>query len=160
VELEEARGQGEAIPLRLPPDTTPFVVPDQLCKILTRDLRLAGIPKRDDRGRTIDVHALRHTFGTLLSKAGVLPRTAQAAVRHSRIELTMEVYTDPRLLDVRGAIEALPTLPLAPPLPDQAAGTAGQVGPGRTSAPPQLALQLAGIGGKQGQPMSSPDNGR
>ena len=35
----------------------------------------------DDRGRTIDVHALRHTFGTHLSKAGVPLRTAQAAMR-------------------------------------------------------------------------------
>ena len=26
-------------------------------------------PKRDDRGHTIDVHALRHTFGTMLGIA-------------------------------------------------------------------------------------------
>src|SRR5262249_4813418 len=76
------------------------------------DLKLAGIPKRDDRGRTLDLHALRHTFGTLLSKGGVAPRTAQAAMRHADIGLTMNVYTDPRLLDIRGALEALPTLPL------------------------------------------------
>ena len=44
---------------------------------------------RDDRGRTLDVHALRTTFGTLMSKAGVAPRTAQAAMRHSKIDLTM-----------------------------------------------------------------------
>jgi hypothetical protein len=74
---------------------------------------LAGIPKRDDRGRTVDVHALRHTFGTLLSKGGVAPKTAQAAKRHSTIDLTMNVYTGPRLLDVAGAVEALPSLPLA-----------------------------------------------
>jgi len=55
---------------------------------------------------------MRTTFGTLLSKAGVAPRTAQAAMRHSKIDLTMNVYTDPRLLDVQGAMEALPALPL------------------------------------------------
>ncbi len=55
---------------------------------------------------------MRHTFGTLLSKGGVMPRTAQAAMRHSRIDLTMNVYTDPKLLDVAGAVEALPALPL------------------------------------------------
>jgi integrase len=81
-------------------------------RILDRDLRLAGIPKRDDRGRTLDVYALRHTFGTLLSKGGVAPRTAQAAMPHSDIKLTMNVYTDPKLLDVRGALDALPALPL------------------------------------------------
>lgn len=34
-------------------------------------------------------------------------------MRHSKIDLTMSVYTDPKLLDVRGALEALPVLPLA-----------------------------------------------
>jgi integrase len=56
----------------------------------------------------VDVHALRHTFGTHLNKAGVAPRTAQAAMRHSSLELTMNVYTDPRLLDVGAAVDALP----------------------------------------------------
>ena len=40
----------------------------------------------------------------------LLPRTAQAAMRHSTIDLTMNVYTDPRLLDVARALEALPGL--------------------------------------------------
>ena len=31
-----------------------------------------------------------------------------AAMRHSRIELTMDYCTDPVLLDVAGAVEALP----------------------------------------------------
>ena len=69
-----------------------------LVRILDRDLVAAGIArrvkvagkwkidKRDERGRTVDVHALRHTFGTLLSKGGVAPRTAQAAMRHSTID--------------------------------------------------------------------------
>jgi integrase len=109
----------------LPPDTPLFTVPRDLVRILDRDLVAAGIArrvkahgklkidKRDERGRTVDVHALRHTFGTLLSAAGVAPRTAQAAMRHSTIDLTMNVYTDPKLLDVAGAIDALPALSLA-----------------------------------------------
>ena len=109
---EGALATGAPIPARPPPDTPLFAVPGALVKILNRDLKLAGIPKRDERGRTLDVHALRTTFGTLLSKGGVAPRTAQAAMRHSDIKLTMTVYTDPKLLDVRGALDALPTLPL------------------------------------------------
>ena len=70
--------------------------------------RATGIAKTDARGRQVDIHALRHTFGTHLSAAGVHPRTAMAAMRHSRIDLTMNFYTDPVLLDVAGAIEALP----------------------------------------------------
>ena len=58
------------------------------------------------------IHALRHTFGTHLSKNGVAPRTAQAAMRHSSLELTMNVYTHPSLLDVAGALDALPSLSL------------------------------------------------
>jgi integrase len=93
-------------------DASLFNVPKQLVKCLNRDLAAAGIDKVDDRGRTIDVHALRHTFGTLLSKGGVAPRTAQQAMRHSDVRLTMNVYTDPRLLDVAGAVETLPNLPI------------------------------------------------
>src|SRR5262249_25170211 len=89
-----------------------FEVPAGLVRILDRDLKAAGIPKRDDRNRTVDVHAMRTTFGTMLSKTGTAPRTAQAAMRHSDIKLTMGVYTDPGLLDVRGAVEKLPALPL------------------------------------------------
>jgi len=89
-----------------------FYVPDKLIRILDRDLKAAGIAKRDERGRTLDVHAIRHSFGTLLSKGGVAPRTAQAAMRHSSLDLTMNVYTDPKLLDVHGALDVLPALPL------------------------------------------------
>jgi len=90
-----------------------FNVPTGLIRILDRDLAAAGIPKRDDRSRTVDVHALRHTFATHLVAAGVAPRTAQAAMRHSSLELTMQLYTDPRLLDVAGALASLPALPTA-----------------------------------------------
>ena len=108
---EAARAKGLPLPARLPDGTPLLHVPADLVRAFDRDLRAAGIPKRDDRGRVLDVHALRHTFGTHLSKAGVTPRVAQAAMRHSTLELTMNTYTDPRLLDVAGAIDALPTLP-------------------------------------------------
>jgi hypothetical protein len=111
-----------------------------LHRILDRDLKPAGIAKRDDRGRTLDVHALRTTFGTLLSKGGVAPRTAQAAMRHSDIRLTMGVYTDPKLLDVRGAMDSLPNLPLAGEGADrEAARATGTDGEGARTLAPMLA---------------------
>lgn len=97
---------------KLPSEHPLLNVPTGLLRILNRDLAMAGIPKKDERGRTVDLHAMRHTFGTLLSKHGVAPRTAQAAMRHSSMDLTMNVYTDPKLLDVAGALERLPALPL------------------------------------------------
>ncbi len=80
------------------------------------DCRAAGIAKVDARGRVIDIHALRTTFATHLAVAGVHPRITQAAMRHSRMELTNTYYTDPALLDVAGAVNALPDF-AAPALP-------------------------------------------
>ncbi len=122
---ERARAEGKPIPARVASDAKLFNMPANMIRVFDRDLVAAGIArlvtdadgkqridKRDDRGRTIDVHALRHTFGTHLSKGGVAPRTAQAAMRHSVLELTMNTYTDPKLLDVAGALNVLPDLPL------------------------------------------------
>jgi integrase len=91
-----------------------FRVPKGLLRILNRDLAAAGIKKKGERGRTLDVHALRHSFSTLLSRGGVAPRTAQAAMRHSSIDLTMNTYTDPKLLAVKADLDVLPPLPVAP----------------------------------------------
>jgi Phage integrase family len=112
------RGNGKTLSMqpraaKLPVPTPLFTIPGQLVKILDRDLLAAGIAKADERGRTLDVHALRHSFGTLLSRGGVSPRTAQSAMRHSSIDLTMNVYTDPKLLDVHGALDSLPSLPIS-----------------------------------------------
>jgi len=46
-------------------------VPVGLVVRLKRDLKAAGIPLVDDSGRTLDVHALRHTTATHLAKSGV-----------------------------------------------------------------------------------------
>jgi integrase len=104
----EAEEKGAPLPLNLPVQEPLFSVPRNLIKSFNLDLAAAGIPKEDERGRTVDLHALRHTFGTHLSKNGVAPRTAQAAMRHSSLDLTMNVYTDLSLLDGAGAVEALP----------------------------------------------------
>jgi len=118
----EARERDEPVPARLPPTKKLLTVPKGLIRIFNRDLVFAGIAsmekrggkeivsKTDERGRTVDIHALRHTFGTHLCRAGVPLRTAQAAMRQSDPSLTANVYADPKLLDVPGAVEALPAL--------------------------------------------------
>lgn len=92
----------------LPLDRKLFHIPADMIRVFARDLAAASIPKKDERGRTMDMHALRHTFGTHLALAGIAPRVAMAAMRHSSLELTMNVYTDPTLLDVAGAVDSLP----------------------------------------------------
>ncbi|MSU79580.1 MAG: hypothetical protein EXS16_16010 [Gemmataceae bacterium] len=42
-------------------------------------------------------------------RRGVTPRTAQAAMTHSDIRLTMGVYTDPKLPGLGGALDSLRT---------------------------------------------------
>jgi integrase len=63
-----------------------------------------------DLGRRADIHALRHSFGTSLAKAGVAPRVAMSLMRHTDMRLTMNIYSDPRLFDLSGAVEKLPTM--------------------------------------------------
>jgi len=82
---------------------------------LFRDLIADGIDKIDERDGRVRLHALRHSTGTHLSTAGVSPRTAQAVMRHSNVNLTMGTYTDQRLLDTSAAVELLPNRPLAGP---------------------------------------------
>ena len=102
---------------------------------LQKDLPAAGILYEDASGRVVDFHTLRHTFGTLLSSFGVIPRTAQALMRHSSVDLTMNTYTDPRLLDLAGAVEKLPDLSLESESQElKATGTDGEI-PKGTLAP-------------------------
>ena len=54
--------------------------------------------------------SLRYTYGTWLAKTGVVPRVAMELMRHTDIRLTTNLYTDPTLLNVAGAIEGMPTL--------------------------------------------------
>jgi hypothetical protein len=77
----EAHRRGEPIPSRLPGGIPVFAIPDGLVRIFDRDLKLAGIAKRDERGRTLDVHALKMTFGTHLGKRG--GAIANDSSRHS-----------------------------------------------------------------------------
>jgi integrase len=45
------------------------------------------------RVRRISIHDIRRTCGSLLAALGVHPRIVMAILRHSRIGLTMEIYT-------------------------------------------------------------------
>lgn len=78
-----------------------------------KDLELAGIPFVDAQGRRFDLHALRVTFGTNLSVAGVAPRTAMELMRHSDIKLTMRIYTDASQLPTAAAVAALPAFAIS-----------------------------------------------
>jgi hypothetical protein len=67
----------------------------------------------DDDGQFADFHALRKTFITNLSLAGVQPKAAQTLARHSDINLTMNTCTMLQVLDQAAAVESLPPVPSA-----------------------------------------------
>jgi hypothetical protein len=78
------------------------------------DLKRANIPFKDSMDRKVDLHALRYTFGTWLARSGATPRVAMELMRHTDIRLTTNLYTDPKLLNVTGAVEDLPSLGTEP----------------------------------------------
>ena len=66
------------------------------------DLRAAGIPYVDGKGKVADFHSLRKTLGTELGKAGVPIRVAMELMRHSDVKLTTKIYTDSGMLPISG----------------------------------------------------------
>ncbi len=75
----------------------------------------------------------RHTFGTMLAKAGVSLQVAQRLMRHSAPKLTANTYTHLGLLDMQGAVDKLPALESEDTHPVAAVSVAREVAP--TSAP-------------------------
>ena len=92
------------------PAAAVFDVPSSLIARFNADCKRAGIPKRDDRDRTVDIHSLRKTFNTWLALAGVAPRIAQELLRHQNINVTMGVYTDTGLFNLADSVESLPMM--------------------------------------------------
>ncbi|MCY3019511.1 MAG: tyrosine-type recombinase/integrase [Planctomycetota bacterium] len=73
-----------------------------------------AIDKKDAAGRTLDIHALRHTCGSRLVAAGVDIRTAQSIMRHSTPTMTLGIYCHTDRKRMAAAMESLPELKLAP----------------------------------------------
>ncbi|MEM1061072.1 MAG: tyrosine-type recombinase/integrase [Planctomycetota bacterium] len=78
-------------------------------RVLKADLNAAGIPFAEDEGRTVDFHALRHTYITNVVRGGANVKDAQTLARHSTVTLTIDRYAHAELRDLRNAVESLPT---------------------------------------------------
>jgi len=83
-------------------------------RMLRPDLELAGIEYETEEGFA-DFHSLRHTCGTMLTKAGVHPKIVQEIMRHSNINLTMGTYTHLQDSDKAEAISKLPPIKILKP---------------------------------------------
>ena len=77
-------------------------------RIFDRLLDSAELEKIDASGQKLDIHALRHTYGTRLLRAGVGLHQVQKLMGHSSPELTARVYAHLVSDDLRDAVERLP----------------------------------------------------
>ena len=94
--------------LFLTPRGKPWPVPsNNINRCLRRLLEAAGIPRVDDLGEQIDLHALRHSFVSRLARAGVSITHAAALAGHSDVRLTQRVYTHVQTEDLRSAVERI-----------------------------------------------------
>jgi integrase len=78
-----------------------------LLKVFNKDLEFAGIDKVDNFGRVVHIHALRHSFASLLARQGVHPHVLKRLARHARVDTTMSFYTHILRGDDVSAIESL-----------------------------------------------------
>jgi len=64
-----------------------------LADMIRADLEDTGMDWQDNGDGVIDFHSLRHTTASLPAASGVNPKTVQAIMRHSDINLTMSRYS-------------------------------------------------------------------
>ncbi len=79
------------------------------CRMLTRDLKRAGIARTDAEGRRVDFHSLRYTFCTMMAR--VMPiQKVKILMRHRTLQMTADLYCDLGLEDVGEDVWNLPSL--------------------------------------------------
>jgi integrase len=74
-------------------------------RVFDRLLEAAGIERTDAHGRSLDIHALRHTTASRLARSGAPLAVTQRVLGHSDPKLTARVYTHLGAEDLRSAME-------------------------------------------------------
>lgn len=82
-------------------------------KVLYAALERAGIEQYREDGTSIDVHALRTTYGCRMALIGTPPQHLQKLMGHADIETTMAHYVRFSAADVRGSVDQAGLLPKA-----------------------------------------------
>ncbi len=110
-----------------PAETLILKITDRLLRCFNDDLLAAGLArkertvvegknktvilKRDAAGRVLDLHSLRHTFGTRLGRMpGVDPKSVQTLMRHSDPRMTFGVYVHSDKARLAAAVAQLPPI--------------------------------------------------
>jgi len=104
-------------------------------KVLVEALRRAKIAEKDERGRSIDIHALRATATTRMLRRGVPLPVVMEIVGSKSAAVTLRHYTDLRVHDTRAAIDGVPVPCADAPQPLRAAVGTSEVGSNLAMAP-------------------------
>jgi site-specific recombinase XerD len=83
------------------PDGTP-ANPRRLLRQFQRRLQHAGLPQ-------VRLHDLRYSFATMLLELGKSPKTVQTLLGHSRISITLDIYSHVSLETETKAVTMLST---------------------------------------------------
>ena len=118
-----------------------------MAQMLYTDLASAGINHTDDGSGKLDFHSLRHTFGSLLAASGVHPKVAQVLMRHSDVNLTMNVYTHTLVGQEAEAVARLPDFSIPSQAQAQAKTGTDDVTAGTETFASHLASSLLKTGG-------------
>ncbi len=142
------------------PNAKAFDLPSKyrMADMIRADLVDAGIDWQDHGDGVIDFHSLRHSTASLLAASGVNPKTAQAIMRHSDINLTMSRYTHMFRGAESEAVESMPDFSSQGRQRQVATGTDGKPTELHKSAYKKLAKKsdfdcnsMSSIGSDEGQ---------
>lgn len=92
---------------RTPEAATWMRATNNAMRVFNRVLKRAEIARVDAEGRKLDIHSLRHTFGSRLARNGVGLVQVQRLMGHSDPKLTAQVYTHLDVEDLRKAVESV-----------------------------------------------------
>ncbi|MCB9833591.1 MAG: site-specific integrase [Planctomycetes bacterium] len=93
----------------LSPEGTSYLDLANTTRRFHRIIKRAGIEKKTEKG-SMTIHSMRHTFCTMLARAGVPLIEAQKLMGHSDPKLTAAIYSHVEAEDLRPAIDRLPGL--------------------------------------------------
>lgn len=80
--------------------------PSHVRAFFDRTLQAARVSKRDNRGRRVSPHSLRHTLASRLAASGVPAELTAQMLGHRTPRITEQVYTHRRVEDLRTALAA------------------------------------------------------
>ncbi len=95
-------------PVFVSPEGKPLSAPtNNAMRVLDRLLAAADIERVDAHGRSLDLHALRHTAASRMARNGAPLAVTQRILGHSDPKLTARVYVHLGVEEMRRAVDGV-----------------------------------------------------